>query len=211
MTAPERHRLQLGVLGGTFDPPHLGHLTLADLSLEQLGLGGVLFVPVGQPPHRSEQTLSEPFHRVAMVSLAIAYRAGYTLSRADLDRAGPHYTADLLGILQQAHPSAGLVFLMGGDSLAQFLTWKDPERIMAQARLAVLDRPGWQADLQDLEGQLPGLTERVVWLRGSLSDISATDIRCRVREGQPISDLVPAAVEDYIRNHSLYLETDAKR
>jgi nicotinate-nucleotide adenylyltransferase len=97
---------------------------------------------------------------------------------------------------------------MGGDSLAQFLTWKDPGRILNRAWLAVLGRPGWQTDLQELEGELPGIRDRVVWLRGSLSDISATDIRRRVREGQSISELVPGAVEEYIYRHSLYQNED---
>ena len=208
MTESNHHRLQLGVLGGTFDPPHYGHLALAELSLEQLGLDRVLFVPVGQPPHRPEHALSEPLHRAAMVSLAITDRSGLFLSRADLDRPGPHYTADLLYILRQAHPSAGLFFLMGGDSLAQFLTWRDPGRIVDQACLAVLGRPGWQADLQELERQVPGSRERVVCLQAPISDVSATEVRRRVREGQAISDLVPAAVEEYIHNHSLYQVDD---
>jgi len=195
---------KLGVLGGTFDPPHHGHLALAEVARDQLGLARVLFVPAGQPPHKPGQPITPALHREAMVSLAIAGRDGFLLSRADLDRPGPHYTADLLAILRRAYPGAELYFLMGSDSLAQFLTWRDPPRIAAQAKLAVLRRPGWEPDLEELERAVPGIRERLVWLEGPVVAITASDVRQRVQEGLPISDLVPPAVEEYINRHRLY-------
>jgi len=195
---------RLGVLGGTFDPPHVGHLRLAEVALEQLGLDRVLFVPVGQPPHKPDWPITPAIHREAMVSLAIAGHDRFALSRADLDRPGPHYTADLLAILRRAYPEAELYFLMGGDSLAQFLTWHDPARIVAQARLAVLPRPGWTIDLEALERAIPGVGGRIVWLEGPAVEVSASEIRRRVREGWPIAGMVPPPVEAYIQRHRLY-------
>ncbi len=194
----------IGVLGGAFDPPHNGHLALAETAREQLRLTTVLFVPTGSPPHKPDRPLTPDLHREAMVALAIAGRQGFLLSRADLDRPGPHYTADLLALLQRAWPGSELYFLMGGDSLAQFLSWRDPQRILALARLAVLRRPGWQADLEELQRALPAMRERLVWLEGPTLDLSASEIRRRVREGEPITGLVPPAVADYIYRHGLY-------
>jgi len=196
--------MRLGVLGGTFDPPHYGHLRLAEIALDQLALDRVLFVPAGSPPHKPHQPLTPAFHREAMVSLAIAENERFALSRADLDRPGPHYTADLLTILHRAYPDAELVFLMGSDSLAQFLTWRDPARIAAQATLAVLHRPGWEAQVDALEEAIPGIRERIVWLEGPFVEISASEIRRRVAEGWPITGMVPPSVEAYIRRHRLY-------
>ena len=195
---------RLGVLGGTFDPPHYGHLVLAEAASAQLGLARVLFVPAGQPPHKPGRPIAPPLHRETMVALAIAGREKFALSRADLDRPGPHYTADLLAILRRAYPGAALYFLMGSDSLAQFLTWRDPPRIIAQAVLAVLRRPGWQADLSELEQEAPGIGERLVWLEATAYKVSASEIRRRVGERLPISGLVPPAVEAYIHKHRLY-------
>lgn len=196
--------MRLGVLGGTFDPPHYGHLHLAQVGLDQLSLDRVLFVPAGQPPHKPDQPITPAFHREAMVSLAIAGNEKFVLSRADLDRPGPHYTADLLAILRRAYPKADLYFLMGSDSLAQFLTWHDPARIAAQAWLAVLPRPGWEADLETLEKAIPGIHDRIVWLEGTMMDVAGTEIRRRIAEGWPIAGMVPPAVETYIRRHHLY-------
>ncbi|HID89458.1 MAG TPA: nicotinate (nicotinamide) nucleotide adenylyltransferase [Anaerolineales bacterium] len=196
--------MRLGVLGGTFDPPHYGHLHLAQTGLDRLDLDRVLFVPAGQPPHKPDQPITPAFHREAMVSLAIAGDERFVLSRADLDRPGPHYTADLLGILHRAYPEADLYFLMGSDSLAQFLTWHDPARIVAQAWLAVLPRPGWEANLEVLEKAISNIRDRIVWLKGKMVDVTGTEIRRRIAEGWPIAGMVPPAVEAYIRRHHLY-------
>lgn len=145
-----------------------------------------------------------------MISLTIAGEELFDLSRADLDRPGPHYTADLLEILHHTYPGARLYFLMGGDSLSQFLTWYQPERILAQAKLGVLHRPGWQADMEDLKRELPEIRQRLVWLEGPAMDISGTEVRQRIREGRSISGLVLPKVEDYIYRHCLYHEDREK-
>lgn len=195
---------KLGVLGGTFDPPHYGHLALAETARVQLGLAQVLFVPAGEPPHKPEQPITPAHHRAAMVEAAIADNPAFALSRVDLERPGPHYTVEMLARLGERYSGAELVFLMGGDSLAQFLTWRDPAGIVRQARLAVMGRPGWEPDLAELERAVPGIRERLVWLDLPYLGISGTDLRRRAREGLPLRYLVPPEVEAYIHRHRLY-------
>lgn len=197
--------VRLGVIGGTFDPPHYGHLVLAETGRVQLDLERVLFVPAARPPHKPEQPIAQTRHRVAMVEAAIDDNESFALSRVDLDRPGPHYTVDMLGILNRTDPEATLFFLMGGDSLAEFLSWRDPAGIVARAHLAVMRRPGWEADLASLEGALPDIQDRLAWLDAPHLQISGTDLRRRVREGLPIRYLVPPEVRQYVHKHALYL------
>lgn len=194
----------MGVLGGTFDPPHYGHLVLAETARVLLRLDRVLFVPAGQPPHKPNQPIASSRRRVAMVEAALADNPAFALSRVDLERPGPHYTVDMLALLAQRHPGAELYFLMGGDSLAEFLAWRDPAGIVRWARLAVMQRSGWEADLAVLQHAIPGLRERLAWLDVPRLDISSTDLRRRVRAGLPLRYLVPPQVEAYIREHRLY-------
>lgn len=194
----------LGVLGGTFDPPHYGHLALAENARVQLQLDRVLFVPAGRPPHKPSRPTTPAHHRAAMVQAAIIDHPAFELSRVDLDRPGPHYTVETLALLGQAYLGADLYFLIGGDGLAEFLTWRDSASIVRQARLAVMQRTGWEADLEALERGIPGIRERVVWLDAPHLDIASTDLRRRVRVGLPLRYLVPPAVEVYVREHGLY-------
>ena len=204
--------LRLGVLGGTFDPPHYGHLALAENGRVQLHLDRVLFAPAGQPPHKPDyfdgaqykRPITPAHHRVAMVEAAIADNPAFVLSRVDLDRAGPHYTVEMLALLQQEYPAAELFFLMGGDSLSKFLTWRDPAGIVRQARLAVMQRPGREPDLAALERAVPGIRERLVWLDVPHLDVSSSGLRQRVRQGLPLRYLVPPLVEAYVREQRLY-------
>jgi nicotinate-nucleotide adenylyltransferase len=195
---------QLGILGGTFDPPHYGHLALAGAARAQLSLDRTLFVPAGEPPHKPDSRITPAIHRVAMVSLAIADREGVGISHVDLDRPGPHYTVDMLTILHRAYLGAELFFLMGSDSLAHLLTWRDPGRIIAQATLAVLRRPGWEVELNKLKQELPEIEDHLLWLEGTIVDVSGTEIRRRVRQGRSIEGLLPPAVVNYVRQHRLY-------
>jgi nicotinate-nucleotide adenylyltransferase len=197
---------RLGIIGGTFDPPHYGHLVLAENGRVQLDLDQVLFVPAAQPPHKPEQPITAARHRVAMVKAAIADNVAFQLSRVDLDRAGPNFTVDMLGIFRETCPQASFFFLMGGDSLAEFLSWRDPAGIVQQAHLGVMKRPGWEADVATLQEQLPGIGERLAWLDTPHLKISGTDLRRRVREGLPIRYLVPHAVRRYVAEHGLYRE-----
>jgi nicotinate-nucleotide adenylyltransferase len=196
--------LRLGVIGGTFDPPHYGHLALAHNAYVQLQLDCVLFVPAGQPPHKPRRPLTPAHHRVAMVEAAIADNPAFALSRVDLGRPGPHYTVEMLALLHQGYPSAELYFLMGGDSLTELPTWRDPAGIVRQAVLAVMQRPGYTPDVAALGQAVPGIRGRLIWLDVPCLDIAASDLRRRAHEGLPLRYLVPPPVEVYIHAHCLY-------
>jgi nicotinate-nucleotide adenylyltransferase len=196
---------RLGILGGTFDPPHLGHLILAECAFDALHLDAVLFAPAAEPPHKDGDTVMLVEHRLAMVELAIAENAHFALSRVDLDRPGPHYTVDMLKILHREYPDAELYFLMGGDSLNDLLTWRDPAGIIAQAHLGVARRPDSPLDLTDLAAHLPGLIKRVATIAAPMVGISATHLRKCVQSGASIRYQVPLEVERYIVEHRLYL------
>ncbi|MGQ9598040.1 MAG: nicotinate-nucleotide adenylyltransferase [Anaerolineae bacterium] len=196
---------RLGILGGTFDPIHHGHLVAAEEARHQLQLDRVLFVPAGTPPHKPRQPISPIFHRVRMVELAIAGRPYFSLSRVDAERSGPSYTVDTLELLRaEWGPEPAFFFIEGADSLADILTWYQPHRLLELCDLAVVGRPRVQLDLPHLESLLPGLTARIHWVHMPRLEISSSDLRARVRDGRPIAYLVPPAVETYIMDHGLY-------
>jgi len=196
--------MRLGIFGGTFDPPHLGHLALASAALEQLILDKVLWVVSGQSPLKLDRALSPAEIRVEMVQAALAGNPAFALSRVDLDRPGPHYTVDTLEILGREFPGAKLYFLMGEDSLRDLPKWQRPREIISQTWLAVSGRPGALADLADLEQSLPGVTVRVVWVQSPLVAIASSDIQRRIREGQSVREMVPPGVLAIIERERLY-------
>lgn len=194
---------RLGILGGSFDPPHRGHLTLAEAAYRQLVLDQVLWVPAGLPPHKSY--LTPVHHRLAMTELCIAGRPHFALSRLDTDRPGPHYTADLLPPLRAEYgPETSFWFLVGEDSLRELKHWYHPEQLVGALRLAVYPRPGRPIDWDELERIVPGIEERVDWLVGPPCEFASSVIRERFRHGRPVSDDIPAAVRRYIEGHKLY-------
>ena len=197
---------RLGILGGTFDPPHIAHLVMADQARSQLNLSRVMLVPAGQPPHKLGRPVTPIEHRLAMTQLAIADDPSLALSRVEVDRPGPHYTTDTLAELRAARPEDDLYLLIGSDSLRDLMAWRDPARIVAQARLAVMRRPDAEPDMRALESALPGIGARVEWVDAPWLDISSSDIQRRVRAGLSIRHLVPTAVERYIVEHGLYRE-----
>ncbi len=196
--------MNLGILGGTFDPPHFGHLRMAEAALTQLALDKVLFAPAGLQPLKQDHPATAPEHRARMVELAIASEPRFVLSRADLDRPGPHYTVDLLAIIQEQYPDAALWFIMGEDSLSDLLRWRNPKRLIQSARLAVLRRPGYEPDWAVLDRALPDLRTRIDWIKHGEIEISASDIRQRVQRGLSIAAYVPAQVIDYLTEQHLY-------
>ncbi len=193
-----------GLFGGTFDPPHYGHLALAETARVQLGLEKVLFAPAGCPPHKQAIPPSPPELRVALVEAAIADNPAFVLSRIDLDRPGPHYTVDALRLLHAHHPDVTWYLLIGEDSLRDLPTWREPSAILQLATLAVMPRPTMQADLPTVLRQLPALQGRYHWLDIPPIDYSATELRRRVRRGLPLRYLVPPAVEAFIERQALY-------
>jgi nicotinate-nucleotide adenylyltransferase len=205
------------VLGGTFDPPHYGHLLLADTARVQLRLERILFVPAGQPPHKPQAQPTCIGHRVALVqaALADAGEPAFALSRVDVDRPGPHYTVDTLQILHEAHSAVQIWFLIGADSLADLPKWRLPHRIINLARLGVLSRPGYVPDLDALgarlgavDGSATGidLRQHIDWLTGPSLDISSTALRARAGQNLPLRFLVPPSVEAYVDEQNLYGE-----
>ena len=195
---------RIGVLGGTFDPVHNGHLHIARELRKALGLERVTWVPAGRPPHKAGQIVSSDRDRLMMLERALAGSPLDEISTIDLDRAGPSYTADTLELLREHVSWATLVFLMGEDSLRDLPTWHDPERILGAAELAVAGRPGIDANLDVLRQAIPALDGRVHLAFIDEVPVSSSDIRRRVRENRPITGLVPAAVESYIRQRGLY-------
>ncbi|MHB0870446.1 MAG: nicotinate-nucleotide adenylyltransferase [Chloroflexota bacterium] len=198
--------MRIGVLGGTFDPIHLGHLVAAQEVLYALRLDRVLFVPAGEPPHKQPGDALAATHRVRMVEMAIASNPGFQLSLVDVNRPGRSYTVDSLRILRgELGPEAELFFVVGMDSLAELTTWRDPAGLISLSRLAVVNRPPYPAvKLKDLEGQLPGISQRIDVVEMPGIDISASDLRRRVAAGAPIKYQVPKAVELYILENGLY-------
>ncbi|MCC7022940.1 MAG: nicotinate-nucleotide adenylyltransferase [Thermomicrobiales bacterium] len=195
---------RIGVLGGTFDPVHNGHLHVANSLRNALELDQIIWVPAGRPPHKRGQIVSSDRDRLAMLELAIAGSPCDEISRVDLDREGPSYTADMLELLDEQHRPARLVFLMGEDSLRDFPNWRDPERILRVAELAVAERPGIETDLISLIRAIPALQDRVWLVPTEEVAISSSDIRHRARAGLPIDGLVPPGVAEYIATHRLY-------
>jgi len=195
---------RIGVLGGTFDPVHNGHLHIANELRAALGLERVVWVPAGRPPHKAGQIVSSDSDRLAMLRLALASSPGDEISLIDIDRAGPSFTADTLEILSEQLAPASLVFLMGEDSLRDLPNWHDPERILSVAELAVAGRPGVEADLSAVSLAVPGSRGRVHLVPTDEIQVSSSDIRKRVREDRPIRGLVPPGVEAYILDRGLY-------
>ncbi|MBN1563817.1 MAG: nicotinate (nicotinamide) nucleotide adenylyltransferase [Anaerolineae bacterium] len=198
--------MRLGIYGGTFDPPHMGHLILAETARDSLQLDRVLFVPAGNPPHKAASTIrASANHRIAMVELAIAKNDHFALSRVDVDRPGPHYSVDMLARLHDEYPGAEFVFLIGADSLRDLPQWSRPAELLALARLGVMRRPGVEPpDLAELERDVPGLAARVEWVDAPLIDIAARDLARRLAQGHSVRYQLPDAVLAYIKQHGLY-------
>lgn len=198
--------MRLGVLGGTFDPPHVGHLILAEEARTRLQLQSVLFVPAGDPWRKADQRVTSAEHRLAMVRLMVASDLGFEVSTIEVEREGPSYTVDTLADLHRQHgPGLELYFILGEDAIHDLTQWKEPARILSLAWLAVAGRPGdegWPG--ADLEAIVPGLSERIVPLAMPTIDISSTGLRERARAGLSLRHLVPQTVEEYIRRHGLY-------
>jgi nicotinate-nucleotide adenylyltransferase len=207
-TAPAPARI--GIFGGTFDPVHAGHLHIADRLRESLALDRVIWIPAGRPPHKSGQIVSDDRDRLAMLRLALADSPSDQLSTVEIGRAGPSYTADTLEQLQRELAPASLVFLIGEDSLRDFPTWRDPDRILRAAELGVAGRPGIDVDIPGLVQALPALNGRLTIVPMAELPISSSEIRRRVAEGAPIGHLVPAAVAAYIADQGLYRQDPAK-
>ena len=204
--------MRVGILGGTFDPVHVGHLIIAEEALSRLALDRVLFIPAGQPWLKADQVLSAAEHRLKMVELAIASNPRLGVSRIEIDRAGPTYTVDTLEQLKRdLGEDVQLFFILGLDALEHFHRWEQPERIIELCELALASRPGFQNSriLDEQLGRYPKLGSKVNFLAAPVMDISGSSIRLRAGEGRSIKYRVPEAVERYIDQRALYGPVDS--
>jgi nicotinate-nucleotide adenylyltransferase len=197
----------VGIFGGTFDPIHLGHLHIANGLRQKLGLDQIVWVVAGKPPHKRGQIVSEDDDRISMVRLALGTTPDDIVSRVEVDRPGPSYTVDTLEELTAELGPAQYFFLMGEDSLRDFPTWRNPERILELADLGVVGRPGIDTDLEDLAADLPQLSGKVHLVSLEELPYSSSEVRRRVADGLPIDDLTVEPVVQYIRDHGLYLDS----
>ena len=195
--------MRLGVLGGTFDPVHVGHLVLGEAAREELALERVLFVPAGQPWRKTGQEITAGEQRLEMLRLAVDDNPAFEVVELELQRLGPSYTADTLAELRGRHPDADLYLILGEDALADLPDWRDPNRILDLATLAVARRPTRSGPGGCIEAP-PNVGGHTIWLTMPVLAVSASDIRERVREGLSIRYLVPEAVRNYIEDHCLY-------
>jgi nicotinate-nucleotide adenylyltransferase len=191
-------RRRIGVMGGTFDPIHHGHLVAASEVADLFDLDGVVFVPTGRPWQKSEREVSRAEDRYLMTVVATASNPRFTVSRVDIDRAGPTYTVDTLGDLHAAHPDAQLFFITGADALAQILSWRRVDEVFQYAHFVGVTRPGYDLDDQHLPRGVVSLVEVPAMA------ISSTDCRERVAAGRPVWYLVPDGVVQYIAKTGLY-------
>ncbi|WP_084821185.1 MULTISPECIES: nicotinate-nucleotide adenylyltransferase [unclassified Leucobacter] len=199
ITEPVEHRSRrIGVMGGTFDPIHHGHLVAASEVAQSFDLDEVVFVPTGRPWQKTRVTESE--HRYLMTVIATASNPRFRVSRVDVDREGPTYTVDTLRDLRAIYPDAELFFISGADAVEQILSWKDVDRLWELAHFIAVSRPGHELSLSGLSG------EHVSLLEVPALAISSTDCRSRVARGYPVWYLVPDGVVQYIAKHELYTD-----
>ena len=190
--------MKLGLFGGTFDPPHSGHLIVAQDALSALGLDRIIFIPAGAPPHKRERRVSPAASRLAMLEAAIAQDDRFEVDPLELNRSGPSYTVDTVAALKASHPGDELFLLIGADQFEEFETWREPARIAGLVQLVVMSRQG--ATGEERGGGSYGVRS----IRVTRIDISSTEIRRRCRAGEPIRYHVPPAVEAYLAANPIY-------
>jgi nicotinate-nucleotide adenylyltransferase len=196
---------KIGIFGGTFDPPHIGHLILAAEAYAQFALDRLLWVLTPDPPHKQGRSITLLQHRLEMVSLALTDATEFELSRVDIDRPGPHFAVDTVKIIANQNPRTTLIYLMGSDSLRDLPLWHRPaDFVDACQYIGVMRRPDAAMDLPGLEKQFPGLTVKVRFVDAPLLDIAAHEIRARIAANQPFRYFLPVGVYEYIVKKHLY-------
>ncbi len=197
---------RIGIMGGTFDPIHHGHLVAAEEARYQFGLAKVVFIPAGHPPHKVSRKISAASHRLAMTQLAIQSNPFFSISAIEIERPGLSYTIDTVREMKKIYPLADLFFITGADAVLEILSWKHFDELLAQCCFIAAKRPGYR--LGKLKTKLPGIGEeqlkRIIIMEVPALAISSTDIRERVQTGRPIKYLLPEAVEKYIVEQGLY-------
>ncbi len=203
--SPDEPGVRIGILGGTFDPPHLGHLWLATAAADAMGLDRVLFMPAAQPPHKGGRLVTRAADRMLLTRLAIQGDSLFALSGLEMERPGPSYTLDSVLELKRLHPDDELMLVMAADSLAQIDTWHEPDRLLDEIEWIVGPRPGTDApDPERLRDRFGDRSTRIHLLEGPALAISSSDIRRRVAAGHAVRYLVPRDVEELIIERGLY-------
>ena len=196
---------KIGFFGGTFDPPHIGHLILASEAAHQFGLTRLLWVLNPDPPHKQEQEITPLPHRLEMLQRTISDNPIFELSRLELDSPGPHYTINTIQMLKEQEPDAEIFLLIGGDSFRDLPTWRRyTELVAAVSKISVMRRPGDSFDMFALEAQIPGLTDKVSFIDALLLNLSSREIRRRVTDGDEFRYYVHPSVYEYIQTNQLY-------
>lgn len=196
---------RIGVFGGTFDPPHVGHQILASEALDVLDLDKILWVLTPDPPHKTTKEMATLSERKEMVEAAIQNDDKFLFSTVDIDRPAPHYAVDTVNILHEEYPEAVLCYLMGGDSLETLPTWHDPKKLIAACdEIGVMCRPGNEPNLSDLEIVLPGISGKVRFISAPLLEISSSRIRDRIKQNRPYRYFLPGQVYKIINIQRLY-------
>lgn len=197
---------RVGYLGGTFDPPHLGHEMLAREAFCQLGLDAVMWLITPDPPHKTARIISSVQSRLAMLRLVTSRYEEFLISEVDLDRSPPYYAADTVEIIKGQLPAVDLVYIIGEDSLKDLPEWYQPERFLASIdQLAVAPRPGYRSDLNRLDEKLPGLKDKTVFLDVVMMEISSRLIQERIKKGIAYEHFLVQEVVEYIKTKRLYL------
>ena len=200
--------IKTGILGGTFDPIHNGHLAIAEEVRAYLNLTEVLFLPAGQPWMKADKSISPAVYRVEMLRLALHSKPYFKISTMEVEHRGPSYSVDTIAKLKgQSVEASNFYFIIGWDNLARIMLWKDPLKLIKLCFLVAVPRPGYdRPDIKKLEAEIPGISKKTIFMDKPRVDISATDIRNKVAQGLLISGLVPEEVAGYIKENGLYLK-----
>lgn len=199
--------MRIGIFGGTFDPPHLGHLILAAEATSQMKLDRLLWVLTPDPPHKRDQHLTPIEIRFELVQLSLMNDPTFEMCRVDLDRPGPHFTLDTVKLIKQEYPGAEVFYLIGGDSLHDYPNWHRAADTLAEVNgLGVMRRPGDQIDMSLLETQIPGISEKVCFIEAPLLEIASHQIRRRIRQGRPFRYYILPVVYQRILEKKYYLD-----
>lgn len=197
--------MRLGIFGGTFDPPHVGHLILAAESFEQLHLDRLLWVLTAQPPHKLDQSITPLDLRFELVKCAIEDNPKFEISRIEIDRPGPHFAYETVQLLAGQYPGAELFYIIGGDSLRDLPTWRDPQKLISSiTALGVMRRPRTRIDLSWLDEQIPGLSKKILFINTPQLDISSSQVRKRAADGKTYRYFLPEAVYQLVVSNHLY-------
>ena len=203
--------MRLGIFGGTFDPPHIGHLTLAADAVDQLELDLVLWVLTHYPPHKQTSRITPLEDRIAMVKATIEGNDDYLLSRVDIDRPAPHYAVETVRFVKREYKGSELIYLMGGDSLESLPEWYLPDEFVRECNeIGIMERSGYRIDLPFLELEIPGLLVKLRCVRTSVMDISASQIRDRIKTNRPFRHFLHPAVYEIITRRNLYQDSHRK-